>query len=297
MTRLCLGTVQFGLDYGITNASGKPTEDMVESIISLAIKNDVCDFDTAPAYGDAEALLGKFIPPGADARIISKSAVFKNLERVTQSERDQMRASLEASLKAFNRLSLSALLLHHTRDVFLPNGHTLIETLLSFRSEGLVEKVGVSIYSAEEIDRVLDIFTPDIVQVPLNILDQRLIRSGHLQRLKERHIEVHARSVFLQGLLLTQVDELPSFLTPIRDTFAALNDTMRICGMLAGCLDFIRQRDEVDVLLVGATSIDELQQILEAFERAPSNQVDYTRFAIDDPRYVNPAAWPKLPPS
>lgn len=292
MTVVCLGTVQFGLDYGITNCGGKPSADRVRDMLAYALSQGVTMFDTAVSYGDAEALLGRFVPPESGAAIITKTAPLGAAEAVTDSHIAHVEARFRESLKVLNRPSVSTVLLHHSLDVLRDGGEKLVEMLQAFKAEGLTERIGISIYTADEIDRILELFTPEVVQVPLNIFDQRLLKSGHLAELKRLGVEVHARSIFLQGLSLSPTDRLPAFLAPVRDTFERFSEAAQADGPVSASIRFIRQTEFVDALVVGVTTIDELSQIMDSVNETYTTNFQFDEFAIDDPQFVNPANWP-----
>ena len=113
-----------------------------------------------------------------------------------------------ARWKISGRGNVYGLLAHHADDLLVPGGRRVFEEMQRLLEEGLVRKIGVSVYSGQQIDSILELYTPDIVQLPLNLFDQRLLESGHLEKLKRRGVEIHARSVFLQGLLLIEPDQV-----------------------------------------------------------------------------------------
>jgi aryl-alcohol dehydrogenase-like predicted oxidoreductase len=161
----------------------------------------------------------------------------------------------------------------------------------------LVNKIGVSVYTAEQIDGILRRFEPGIVQLPLSILDQRLIHSGHLARLHRMGIEIHARSVFLQGVLLSAPADLPEFLAPLRGSLEAFHSLLRATGLspLEGALAFIAQHSEVSAAIVGVTGRNELLQIAAAATAADSIRLAFQSFAEQDDALLNPARWGTAP--
>ena len=177
---LGLGTAQFGHDYGVTNKNGRPIDAVVANILSDALKNEIGVIDTAPAYGDAETRLGELLPQNYECPIVTKTVVNSQLTRLDKDDVKNVRDRFLMSLRNLRRDAVYGLLVHLGSDVLLPGGERLIETLVALRDNGFVQKVGVSIYTADELDGILKIFTPEIVQLPLNIADQRLLQSGHL---------------------------------------------------------------------------------------------------------------------
>jgi len=152
--KLALGTAQFGQDYGISNKSGRPSESDVAAILACAAENSVNFLDTAPAYQLSEEIIGRRLPPVSPFKIITKTPKVKG-DRVEKSDAAAWRESLVRSLARLNTPRVYALLTHDTEDVLKPGGDLLIRELEKFVDEGLVEKIGVSVYTADQIDRAL----------------------------------------------------------------------------------------------------------------------------------------------
>ncbi len=286
--KLGLGTVQFGLDYGITNPQGQVPPDEVGEILRLAAQAGIDLLDTAAQYGESESVLGQAIPSGAPFRIVTKTPSF-NTAAITSVQVEAMETTLAQSLQRLNHAAVYGWLLHQVDDLFSDGGDRLLDALYGARDNGQVEKIGVSVYTGAQIDRVLQIFTPDIVQLPINLLDQRLIHSGHLARLKSLGVEIHARSLFLQGVLLNP-SEAPAWMGDALDAYAAWLARETIPPLQAA-LSFAAGLPEIDVALVGVCSRAQLREILDAFQRI--GRYDFSRFACADERVVNPALWPR----
>jgi aryl-alcohol dehydrogenase-like predicted oxidoreductase len=202
--KLALGTVQFGLDYGIANQQGQVPVDEAGAILDLAFAHGVDTLDTAVAYGNCEQRLGEIGVGGW--RVISKLPAIpdgcKDIYRWVADE-------VTASLRRLHITCLSGLLLHRPRQLLEDGGDRLYKVLQQLKDEGRVQKIGVSIYEPAELDELFDRYQLDLVQAPFNILDGRLIDSGWLARLPEQGVELHVRSIFLQGLLLMHAGERP----------------------------------------------------------------------------------------
>lgn len=295
--KLGLGTAQFGMPYGISNRNGQVSVADARAILSLAVAHGIDVLDTAAAYGDSEAVIRQAAPDVNAFRIVTKAPSLQT-RGITSDLPYVLRQDLLQSLDRLGCYSPYGYLLHDSRDLLAPTGHELVETLWEVKQEGLVENVGVSIYTAAEIDAMLKVFTPDIVQVPVSLFDQRLLASGHLAELKRRGVEIHARSIFLQGLLLMRPEELPDFCAPVADHVTQFMRFVQESGTtsLDAALAFIAQVPEIDVAIVGVSSLPDLEGILRAVERNASNDVriaNASQWAIRDERIVNPAQWPK----
>lgn len=264
MTRLALGTVQFGIDYGISNQSGKVSMDAVEKIITFCIQNGIDTLDTAQCYGESEKVLGHF-----------DLSRFKVVTKLIENR------SLEKSLENLKLSNVYALMFHREDDIN-DQSFAIFE---EYKKKRLTDKIGVSVYSPQKLYEIITCFDIDIVQLPLNLLDQRFIPLFPL--LKEKGIEIHTRSAFLQGLLLMTKENVPPFFDNIKEVLEKIPEPK-----LAQALHFVKNIPQVDKIVVGCTSITEIQEIVQIYEKEiPS--CDYKFFRVNDERYINPSNWEK----
>jgi len=257
--KICLGTAQFGLKYGISNKTGKIKYEEIEKIIDYCIDQDICAIDTAQSYGESESILGHF-----------NLAKFKVITKILHS------GSLEKSLEKLKISSLYGVLLHNENEI-----DANWSKLVKYKTQGLVEKIGVSVYSPDNLLTIMKNYTIDIVQLPLNILDQRFI--ALLSKIKERKIEIHVRSVFLQGLLLMEYSQVPDFFCPIKTILKKIPR-----DKLGFALNFVKNIDEIDKIVIGVTSRRELEEICTAYRK---KTFDYSDFSIGDENMINPSLW------
>jgi aryl-alcohol dehydrogenase-like predicted oxidoreductase len=291
--KLGLGTAQFGMDYGISNKHGKILPQEVRKIIEVAKENDIDLIDTANLYSDSESVLGKSLPANHKFKIITKTPVF-NVNNITAVQVERLRTSFNRSLEKLRQDYLYGLLIHNPDDLLTSCGTLLIEEMQNIRKQKLVEKIGISIYTNRQIDQVLNLFNPDIVQIPINIFDQRLLESGHLVKLKNMGIEIHARSVFLQGLLLMEPEDLQAYFSPIRERFIQYNRFLESNHLtkLQAALLFANQINEIDVVVVGVTSASELNDIIVATDIIKSfRYIDMSVLKVADENMINPSKW------
>ena len=160
------------------------------------------------------------------------------------------------------------------------------------KSIGLINKIGVSVYNKYQIDRVLDNFEIDLIQLPVNILDQSLISDGSLVKLKKHGVEVHARSVFLQGLLLMEENLIPSYFLPIKKNLDAFKNLARELSLtkLELALGYVASIDEIDKIVVGVNTLSQLQEIIKATQ-LKTNFEEYRNISINNSNYTNPSLW------
>lgn len=264
----------------------------VREILDRASKAGVRVLDTAAEYGSSEQVLGNNLTANDRFRIVTKTQPVK-APKITSEHVQEFQNTFLRSLELLKMDHVYGLLVHHASDVCKPGGELLIDALENEKAAGRAEKIGVSVYGAPDIEGILERFVPDIVQLPINLADQRLIKSGHLKELKRRGAEIHARSVFLQGLLLTNPEKMPDYFEPVRGKFAKINRRIEEQGSsrLQACLGFALEVKELDTILVGVTTNQELSQIIDGAENFGGRSFDCSDLAIEDERFVDPSQW------
>ena len=288
--RIALGTVQFGLDYGISNDAGQVSLGEVQRILSLAKENEIDVIDTAIAYGNSEEVLGNV---GVDQfQVITKLPLLPgDQNNVVHWVAGQVRESLIR----LGKQKLYGLLLHHPQDLLRPNGGQLIQALADLKNDGIVQKIGISIYSPDELEVVCNKTKIDLVQAPLNVVDRRLQSSGWLDRLKDNGVEVHTRSAFLQGLLLMERSKIPQKFSRWSDLWDQWHEKLQDSGAspLEACLAHPLSLEQVDQVIVGIDSASQLSEILQAAKNV--NEGPDTSFMCSaDLDLINPSNWNHL---
>lgn len=286
MNRIALGTAQFGLSYGVSNRRGQSSFDEIGRILDVARASGVDTLDTAVAYGDSESNLGAV--GVADWKVVTKLPA---MPEGTASVEQWVREMVAGSLERLRLARLQGLLLHRPQDLRGPGAEDLARVLKALKSEGLIRKIGLSVYGPEELMSLPDSFEPDIVQMPFNILDRRLIRGGLLQDLKGKGVEVHVRSIFLQGLLLMEPGSRPHYFKRWEAVWKAWESWISDTGTdpLAACLNFALAHRDIDRVVVGIESVEQLSQILEAaHSQSPVWPAD---LQSEDPDLIYPTRW------
>lgn len=291
MLKLGIGTVQFGLDYGISNQGGRTTLAEVKEILTTADELGVRVIDTACLYGDSEDVLGRSISPDSRFNIVTKTPQFTK-QSLDETDAQHLEDTFHASLLKLNRPSVYGLLIHRVDDLFVPGGDLLMDQLLKLKKSGLVSKIGGSVYSGQQIDEVMNRFPIDLIQLPISVLDQRLLQSGHLQKLKLAGVEIHARSVFLQGLLLMELQDLPDYFNGIRERLKSYYRFIEAHELspVQAALGFVSNISEIDHVICGANNHQQLREICAAAQ-VEVRCKDYADFAIMDEAITNPALW------
>jgi aryl-alcohol dehydrogenase-like predicted oxidoreductase len=287
MNKIAIGTAQFGMNYGIANKLGQVNRQDARAILDLARQSGLDMLDTAIAYGESEYCLGEI---GVnDFKIVTKiPTIPENLPNVRQ----WILSHFEQSLKRLRLNSAYGLLLHTPQQLIGPIGPSIFSTLMELKSSGCVERIGVSIYSPTELESLLKNYAIDLVQTPLNIVDRRLQTTGWLSKLKSLGIEVHTRSVFLQGLLLMQRDAIPSKFSRWSYLWDAWQTSLlqRNTTALAACLSYPLSLPEIDRIVIGVDSSCQLQTLLTEVATLAAKH-DWSFMACDDEDLVNPSNW------
>lgn len=285
--RLALGTAQFGQQYGIANKTGKVDGKIAQDILYLASKHGIDTLDTAIAYGDSEAVLG--MSGVGNWKIVTKlPAIPETVSDIDGWIFDEIKKSL-LRLKVGK---IYGVLLHQPSQLNGQNGFFIYSALKNLQDRGLVTKIGVSIYSPKELDLIFKKYFFEIVQAPISIIDRRIIESGWANSLKEMGVELHARSVFLQGLMLMPENLRPAAFQAWQDVWEVWDDWLRRYGLspLEACLRyFISIRAQVDRVIVGVDSMQNLSDILNVNYTPLSSLPDFGK--LQDERLINPSLW------
>ncbi|GAB4058722.1 aldo/keto reductase [Uliginosibacterium sediminicola] len=287
MPAIALGTVQFGLDYGLTNQAGCISDREAERILRCAHDQGVQWLDTAAAYGNAETRLGELLAGDPYFSICSK--LLPTLAE--QSALALAPRSLDNSLTRLRRERLDALLLHSVGDLLGAEGDALWDWLLQQRAAGLVGSIGVSVYEQGEIEALLARYQPDWIQLPCSVFDQRLLASGTLEQLVARGVKVQARSLLLQGVVSLSPERLPPQLGALLQPLQRLQSAAQARGRdtLSLALAWAAAQTALELAVIGVTREQELQQCLEAF--ATPADCDWASFACSDSKALDPRQW------
>lgn len=282
MNKLALGTVQFGLDYGISNTNGQVPIEEAKKILRLAQKYDIDTLDTAPSYGNSEKVLGEI---GInDFQIITKTTSLQlGVDNVLQ--------AFHQSLTDLNTTSVDGLLIHNIEEVKDKQFNSLYKELNKLKQDKLINKIGFSTYTPDQVDFLLSNFDFDLIQVPFNVFDTRLIDGGQLQALKNKQIEIHARSALLQGLLL-DFKHLGNYFSKWTKKFNSYQEIVRgsNLSLLEYALSFVLNTKEIDKVLVGVNSENQLREVIKSTKY--QNNLD--AHPIHDINLLNPSNWDRL---
>lgn len=286
--KLALGTVQFGLAYGIANQGGAVVLTEAAAILEQAKTLGIDTLDTAVAYGESETVLGRLGTEGFT--IVTK---LPSLPLDCADAGAWVREQLQVSLARLGTAHLSGLLLHRPADLHGEQGGALYNALVEARSSGMVEKIGVSIYDPFELDVLCAHYDFDLVQAPFNILDTRMVDSGWADRLQQRGIELHLRSALLQGLLLMPADKRPQRFDRFASVWECWEAWLRASGLtpVQACIRAALACPHASKVVVG---VDSRAHLLEIAAAARGSLPALPAWPPFDPALVNPSAWKSL---
>jgi len=292
--KLALGTAQFGLDYGISNSQGQVSHSQVKDILERALALGINTLDCAGAYGNSEKVLGD-LPESSQFNIISK------IPALTINE-TSINKYLQQSLMHLQRDKIDVLLFHQADNLIThPKKKQLFKQLQTLKSQNVVKKIGVSVYSPEQLQSVADNFSIEVAQVPINIFDQRFISKKIITLCQEKQIKLHARSLFLQGLLFIKQERLASYFTPFKDKLNAFSQLAKHlnCSTLSLALAIVTQEslshyNVIEQLVVGVCNVEQLTEIVDAYSQATILNISKNELlTLADSRvgFINPSMW------
>lgn len=291
--KLALGTVQLGLRYGIREAEYKPPGELeANRIIGAAVAAGINLIDTAYEYGCSEEVLGRSGQMNKASKIVTKTpklrggTLFSSTSRLVQ-------AAYRLSCEALGVSRCYGLMIHDAPNLSQPGGCHLAKALLDLRENGEVSRVGVSVYTPDDARRWYARYPFDLIQFPFSLADQRFLEDGTMDWLKERGVEIHVRSVFLQGLLLMEEEQIPNGLEGFRPTIAELK---RRCQQFAlppeaACLRFGLSIPQIDHVVVGVNTSDQLREIIEWSPGSLPEGFDHSPLKLADPSLLDPSTW------
>jgi aryl-alcohol dehydrogenase-like predicted oxidoreductase len=283
MVKIALGTAQFGINYGISNEKGIPNDKELKMIFTSARNHGIKYLDTHSAYGNSEERIGTL--GNSFFKIVTKfSKVTSNME---------LRSSLENSLKRLNADFIYGFLAHDPNSLI--SAPSLWHELLELKRSGKIKKIGYSLYSPEQLEKLMELgCIPEIVQLPYSLLDRKF--EGYLPLLKEHNTEIHVRSVFLQGLYLMNPSSLPKKLSSLKES---LTNLQKLCknekkSVAEIALNFVRVNPYIDQLVIGVESAQQLNENIDLISKqisSPEFFVKLDSINVKDKLLLNPSNW------
>jgi uncharacterized protein len=283
-SKLILGTVQLGLDYGINNTAGKPAANTAFKILDTAREKEIFLLDTAEAYGNAIQIIGDYqLQSGYNFQVISK---FKFTVG------DDLLQNLINTLKVLHTNQIYAYLLHdprHLDEAALPDQFEIL------KQKQLIRYSGVSVYTNQQFEKAIETQCIDIIQIPYNLLDNNYQRATLIQQAKKKGKFIHTRSVFLQGLFFMDAIKLPVKLLPLKkyiiqvqqlsNEFQISNESM--------ALNYVLNNSLIDGVLIGVDSAEQLLKNIHALkENIPAALIEkINAIHVAETTLLNPSNW------
>jgi aryl-alcohol dehydrogenase-like predicted oxidoreductase len=282
--KLVLGSAQLGMDYGLLN-NKKINQKEFKKIEKLVLKSNIKFVDTANSYGDSENIIGN--SKLKKLKIITK---IKLPKKNNFSIKEWVSAKIFESIKKLNIKKIYGVLVHDYKDLQGIKGRKYLYALQELKKRKIINKIGISIYDPKELKKIWKFWKPDIVQVPFNILDNRILNSGWIEILKKYGVKIYVRSVFLQGVLIDD-----SNLFKFQENYKNLFDKFKYwCGInsitrIQACLHFIKQYKKIDYLVVGFNSYKHLKEIIDVFKE--KQIIVPNKFSTNYINLIDPRRW------
>ena len=288
VNKLILGTVQFGLEYGINNLNGKPDKEKVFEILSYAYDNGIKYLDTAELYGDAHNLIGKFHKSNPTKK-------FNTITKFPNEFEDSVGEKINTYLTQLNVDQLHAILFH-SFDSYLKHKDEL-KNIVQLKDK-TVKYIGVSVYTNEQMNKVIDDLNIEIIQIPFNLFDNLNQRGEMLKNAKEKNKIIHTRSVFLQGLFFMKKNNPNIIRTKLEKELDIISEISLKSSISIGsmALNYCLLQNNIDGVLIGVDSLLELKENIAVLENKISNQYiqEIEKINIQDVNLLNPSLWKSL---
>jgi aryl-alcohol dehydrogenase-like predicted oxidoreductase len=290
ISKISLGTAQFGMDYGITNSDGKPSLDKARGIIKKAKSLGIKNIDTASVYGSSETILGEI--GVKDFNLTTKIPSIPSEERDI---RGYINNVIKESLSKLKINNFHAVLLHDAKQLEDNKmAKDIHAALMKLKQSGLTKKIGISIYDPDKLSKIDSIKDYDVIQCPYNLFDRRLNSSGWMSKLKDFGIEIQIRSIFLQGLLLSDPTNLPVNFNKWKNLWNDLDLWLQDNNLssLEACLNFAFKLNSVDSVVLGVDSEEHLDEI--AKNLSIKDYIYPDMIFSNDLNLINPVNWKNI---
>jgi len=286
--RLVLGTVKFGVAYGYDKMD-KLDSGVAHKVLSKAYDLGMNYYDTAPSYGEAETILGDCFESRSVNFITKVLKVESSV--IDDNQIDLLQKSFDKSLDRMSVECCYGLLIHDVGDLNKPGSEKIIDWIYALKDQGLVKKVGVSVYTPKEAKDLYELFSYDLIQLPCNLFDQRFITSNCLEWLKQKGVEIHARSLFLKGVLLRSgtISSIPEKVNVQNERLTAYLDK-KGWSRFDYCWHFANLTTDVDKWVIGASKTDHLDAFSTVSVLYEEIQ-EMSEWSINDQNSIDPRLW------
>ena len=294
--KLCLGTVQFGMDYGVYNQKKKDEEYCIRCM-DYATQNGIYSIDTATAYGIAEQVTGDFLAKKTIPReklFLSTKLLPNILDNCKPEEyKSVIKENITRSLQTLNTDYIDAYLLHSSRYAFNPE---ILEALQAIQKDGLARHVGVSVYYPEEALACIESPYVDYIQAPYSLFDHRMKEQGVFD--KKQDVLMDVRTIFVKGLIRLEADNVPDHLAKAKPILKELDKICKETGYsrIELAMGYVKRQTEINQIVFGIRNLEQLKEDIDAFEKDIPRSVFADMesiFANIDADIVIPSLWVK----
>lgn len=286
-SKLILGTVQFGLKYGINNTIGKPKKNEVLNLLKVAYSSGIRVLDTAEAYGNAHQLIG-------DYHKKQEKFKFKIISKFPHDIKHNLIKSKVLEYLDIMYVKTLDVIMFHSFDSFQSNYNSL-NTLNELKSDGLINNIGVSVYTNTQLESLLNEDLITVVQLPFNVLDNFSVRGGLINKLKEKGKIIHTRSAFLQGLFFKKITDNLSIVQALKSHLKTLNKITKKqgCSMEELALSYCIKQNNIDNVIIGVDSISQLNANIKAaaYELNEEALKYVNNITVENLDFLNPSLW------
>lgn len=288
--KFTIGTAQFGQAYGFNSSSTNINNEQAHRIINYCYVNGIRSIDTAHAYGASENILGQI---GVNKFSVNSKFCIQDIGSKELTEKGIL-SIVQDSLRRLKIHKLDSLLLHRSEDLLGPSQNLIISAMNTLKEKNLISKFGISVYAPEEIFQCLEVCDLDIIQAPVNFFDRRFLDSEVIEKCKNHQIELHARSIFLQGLLLLEQAEIPKKFLNFSDELGLWHKFLAENNLtpLQACLAFVLTQQELSKIIFGIDSLEQLMEITSATSEFTDMKIKFSENIILNNNLIDPRLWP-----
>jgi aryl-alcohol dehydrogenase-like predicted oxidoreductase len=286
--KLCFGTANFVKNYGINKSEGY-NQKKIKIILNLLKQNKIKYIDTAINYKNVERKIGKFNLNFFEiyTKIPEIPKKIKNIDLWIHNQ-------ITLSLKKTNKFFFEGVFLHNPEDLLKNKKKQIFDTLETLKKQKKIKKIGISVYDLKTLKRIIKEFKIDIIQIPYNLFDRGQKKKELLNILKKNKIEIHARSIFLQGVLLMDSNKLPQRLKKWKNKFIQLENwcMKNKVSKIQACLNAVLEDKIFNKVLISVENEKQLFQLLNAINKR--NKKNYPKnLQTNEKKLIDPRLWKK----
>lgn len=286
LKKICIGSANFGSFYGYKNSKIKKKE--ISKIFKYLKQKKINYIDTAINYRNSEKIIGKY---NKNFQIITK---IPDVPKSEKNPKKWIEKKISKSLKNLKSKKLYGVLFHHppykyTRKNFL----LIIRYLEQLRKKKIIKKIGISVYSLDQIKRSFSIYQFQIVQFQMSVLDQKIYKSKLIKTLKKNNVEIHVRSIFLQGMLLSEIKDIPEKFNFLKKKIKFFENWVarKKITRLEGCLRFVIYSDFVDKIIIGTNNYLQLKETISVIQKIKNKIYLPNKLKELKSNILNPTNW------